>query len=390
MYQFLNKQVEILYYINLRLSISIVKLLAEFFYYIPWLVFKSKYKKDFLFLPYCPKDNVGCTVRFQNYLPFFKNDNFTYDISYIGTHDELFELMQNKSKKKVAYKAYRKILWKRFSWVIKSKNYNCIYLQRSVFPFYPDIKHCFLGKLLHKLNKNITIDFFDADYLHNEELVKSSANYSKNVSVVNKFLQEYFKKINSNVFIHPIALDKKFYKKKNSYKIETVTKIVWCGTNGHFKNLRLLDEVFQKLSKKFNFKLVVISHEDFEVKNVNVENIKFELKQFTDILYNCDIAVFPQYINVSSKGGMGQKALEYSATGLPTVATSVGLSPFYKDKEDLLIANNKDEWYEHLSNLIQNEKLRKHLGENIYQKFIKYHSLEKSYKNLKKILEITS
>ena len=147
---------------------------------------------------------------------------------------------------------------------------------------------------------------------------------------------------------------------------------------------------FQKLSKKFNFKLVVISHEDFEVKNVNVENVKFELEQFTDILYNCDIAVFPQHINDSAKGGMGHKALEYSATGLPTVSSSVGLSPFYEDKEDLLIANNKDEWYDHLSNLIQNEKLRKHLGENIYQKFIKYHSLEKSYNNLKKILEITS
>ena len=391
MHQFLKKQVERTHYINLRFSISIVKSLAKLFYYFPWVIFKSNNKKDFLFLPYYPKNNAGCIVRFQNYLPFFENENYTYDISYIGTHKELFEIMQGEGEKIQTYKYYRKILWKRFFIVINSKNYDAIYIQRCVYPMYPDLKNCFLGKLLFKLNDNITIDFYDADYIINEKLVKSSAKYSKNISVVNTFLENYFNKINNNVFIHPIALDKKFYKKKINYKIEKITKIVWCGTSGHFKNLRLLDDVFLELSKKFNFKLVVISHKNYNIKNINVENIKFKLEEFTNTLYNCDIAIFPvKYINDIQKGAMAMKVLEYSATGLPVVGTPIALSPFFNDNEDLLLANNKDEWYDHLSNLIQNEKLRKHIGENIYQKFIKYHSLEKSYKNLKKILETTS
>ena len=388
MHQFLNKQFERAHYINLRFSISIVKSLAKLFYYFPWLIFKSNNKKDFLFLPYYPKNNAGCIVRFQNYLPFFENENYTYDISYIGTHKELFEIMQGVGPKKDAYIAYKKILWKRFLNVLSSKKYNCIYIQRCVFPLYPDLDHCFLGKLLLKLNNNITIDFYDADYIINEKLVKSSVKYSMKVSVVNTFLENYFKKINNNVFIHPIALDKKFYKKKVNYKIKKITKIVWCGTSGHFKNLRLIDDVLLELSKKFNFKLIVISHENYIVKNINIENIKFKLEEFTNTLFNCDIAVFPvKYINDKQRGAMAMKVLEYSATGLPIVGTPIALSPFFKGKEDLLLANNKDEWYDHLSNLIQNEKLRKNLGENIYQKFLDYHDVEKTYGNLKEILQ---
>ena len=299
--------------------------------------------------------------------------------------------MVGKMSKKNAYIIYRKILWKRFFNVINSKNYGAVYVQRCVYPMYSDLKECFLGKLLYKLNNNITIDFYDADYTSNESLVISSANLSHKISVVNKFLESYFRKLDKKIFIHPISLDKTFYKPKTSYKTHGDIKIVWCGTNGHFKNLRLLDDVFLKLSKNFNFKLVVISHENYEIKNVNVENIKFKLEEFTNTLFNCDIAVFPvKYVDDSHRGGMAMKALEYSATGLPTVATPVGLSPFYKENDDLLIANTKDEWYDHLSNLIQNEKLRKNFGENIYQKFLNHHTVENSYKNLKKILNITS
>ena len=387
MRQFLNKQFERVHYINLRLSIFIVKSLAKLFYYFPWLIFKSNNKKDLLFLPYYPKNNAGCIVRFQNYLPFFENENYSFDISYIGTHKELFEIMQGGGERKDAYVSYRKILWKRFFNILNSKKYKCIYIQRCVFPLYPDLDQCFLGKLLFKLNNNITIDFYDADYKINESLVKNSVNYSHKVSVVNLFLKNYFEKINSNVHLHPISLSREKYKRKDNYKIIGETKIVWCGTKGHFKNLRLLDKVFYKLSKKFNIKIIIISHEKYYIEGVNVENICFDLENFTYILFNSDIAVYPvKYIDDLMKGGMAMKALEYSATGLPTVATPVGLSPFYKENDDLLIANNEEEWFIHLSNLIMQEDLRKKLGENIYTKFLKHHTIENSYHNLKNII----
>ena len=391
MHQFLKKQVERTHYINLRFSISIVKSLAKLFYYFPWVIFKSNNKKDFLFLPYYPKNNAGCIVRFQNYLPFFENENYTYDISYIGTHKELFEIMQGEGEKIQTYKYYRKILWKRFFIVINSKNYDAIYIQRCVYPMYPDLKNCFLGKLLYKLNNNITIDFYDADYTSNESLVISSANLSHKISVVNKFLEFYFRKLDKKIFIHPISLDKTFYKPKISYKTHGDIKIVWCGTKGHFKNLNLLDNVFMKLSKEYKIKIIIISHEEYLIDGVDVNNVNFILDEFTQELNKCDIAVYPvRTINEESKGGMAMKALEYSATGLPTVATPSGLSPYFKENEEILIAHNEKEWYEHLTNLIRDESLRNKLGKNIYKKFTEYHSLEKSYKNLKRILNITS
>jgi glycosyltransferase involved in cell wall biosynthesis len=387
MNNFINKQTERGHYVLLMMSILLAKSIAYLLCLFPFLILNKKKKKDVLFMPYYPKDNAGCIVRFQNYLPFFNKENISYDISYIGNHDNLFKLMVGKMSKKKAYIIYRKILWNRLFYVLKSRNYTAIYIQRCVYPLYPDLKKCFLGELLYKLHNNITIDFYDADYTSNESLVISSANFAHKISVVNMFLESYFKKLAKKIFIHSISLDKTFYKPKISYKIHSDIKIVWCGTKGHFKNLNLLDNVFMKLSKEYKIKIVIISHEEYLIDGVNVKNVNFNLDKFTEDLKSCDIAVYPvKTINERSKGGMAMKALEYSATGLPTVATPSGLSPYFKENEEILIAHNEKEWHEHLSNLIRDENLRIKLGRNIYNKFIEYHSLDSSYNNLKNIL----
>jgi len=379
------KSVERFYYLILMFSIQATKAIAYLFPLLPVLKFAYSNKKDLLLLPYYPMNNAGTVARFQNYLPFFEKDSISYDISYIGVHDKIFPILMDGDFKKIPqYKLYIRIIWQRLVIVLKSYKYRTVYMQRGAFPFYPDQKDAFLERLMKKLNNNVIIDFYDADYVHNKEIVHASIKYSRKLLVVNDYLCNYFKKLHSNVNVYPLALDETTYKKKVNYELSNPIKLVWEGTAGNFINFSRIEEVLRELAKSYPIEIILISNMKLEISNLPYRFIQFDKNTFMKDLFECDIALHP-VINpdVMNSGGMAMKVLEYAATSLPIVTSSTGLSPYFENNEDVLIANDVTEWKKNLEAIIESKPLREKLGQNVYKKLITYHSVEESYKKLK-------
>lgn len=338
--------------------------------------------------PYYPENNIGAMVRFQNYLPFFDNEKISYDIHYIGNYQTIFHTLMEGDKRYDQYKLYIKIFWSRLFQTLKTGGYEAVYIQRGMFPFYPDQKEAIFEKLVYKLNKNITVDFYDADYIVNKSIVHSTVQYCHNVTVVNDFLANYFQKIHPNVKLFPIALTPEKYLLKQIYKSsDSVIKIFWTGTAGNIFNLLSIQSVLKKIAIKKQIQILIVCNKTIHIEGLIVENNLYDPSNFYTLMHSADIALYPvKEGNDTHKGAMAAKALEYAASGLPFVASPWGLSPYFTNKEDVLIANNLQEWEDYLLQLIESVELRKTIGSNARKTFMKYHSTEVSYPYLNKLL----
>jgi glycosyltransferase involved in cell wall biosynthesis len=78
-----------------------------------------------------------------------------------------------------------------------------------------------------------------------------------------------------------------------------------------------------------------------------------------------------------NKGKSNLKWLENSARKIPTVASSVeSYKVSIKHGETGFLANNQDEWVEHLSHLIENKTLRTRIGQQAYDEVKKNYNIE--------------
>ena len=93
--------------------------------------------------------------------------------------------------------------------------------------------------------------------------------------------------------------------------------------------------------------------------------IQWSKKNEVADLQGIDIGLYPLPQNDWVLGKSGLKALQYMAFGLPTVATNVGTTPkIIKNMENGILVDSEEDWVNALEKLIDDNELRKKLGEN--------------------------
>jgi len=85
--------------------------------------------------------------------------------------------------------------------------------------------------------------------------------------------------------------------------------------------------------------------------------------EVVDRVKNADIGLMPLVDTPWNRCKCSIKALESMAMGLPTVLSSVGENNFVADYGDAaLLADNSEQWYQHLKRLVTNSEVRAELG----------------------------
>ena len=101
-----------------------------------------------------------------------------------------------------------------------------------------------------------------------------------------------------------------------------------------------------------------------------------------------DIGVMPLPETEWSKGKCSLKLLQYMAMGIPSVAQRIGMNTeVIEDGVDGFLASGEKEWTEKLSRLIEDESLRKKMGECARAKVMDRYSLEKTAPMLADVLK---
>lgn len=330
-------------------------------------------KKKILFIVPYPFDKAPSQrLKFEQYYKSFEEDGF--EITKSSFISNAFW--------KVIYKKgffFQKIFYtgagyiKRLRDLFRLRRYDVVYVHLWVTPFGPP----FFEWLFCKLGKLIIYDIDDMIYLTPPNSPNPAINWLKGkgkpiylfkksdyvlTSVI--AIEEYAKKFNTNVINLPITIDTDKYTPRENYDAAKIT-LGWSGSVSTSPYLHLLDNVLKKLKKEIDFKLLVMGDENFKIEEIEIEAIPWKEEYEISTIKRFDIGLYPLPQDSWVHGKGGGKALQYMAAGVPTVATAVGMNfKIIENGTCGFLAETEEEWLSCIKKLMENETLRRQMGQN--------------------------
>lgn len=142
-----------------------------------------------------------------------------------------------------------------------------------------------------------------------------------------------------------------------------VPRIVWIGSPATAHYLELLHEPLQMLAAKVWFKLRVIGGGHIDLPGVDVESVAWSEATEADSIGMCDVGVMPLLDSPWERGKCGYKLIQYMASGLPVVASNVGVNPeIVQQGQSGFLASTRSEWVAGLDRLLNDASLRIQMG----------------------------
>lgn len=208
-------------------------------------------------------------------------------------------------------------------------------------------------------------------------------------------LKEQLAPYNDNIHVVENAIDLSLWRPKKYSPGRQGVTIGWVGGATHHKDLESVkDVIFEILArhKKVRFKIVHGCPEFLKHKPscpwLNTNDPRYEkaslcakcggldrvewTHDFKSVekypAWVCrqrfDIGIAPLEDNNFTRAKSNLRWLEYSAMGIPTVASNVGhFKETLKNGENVFLVNSNDEWIEALDRLIRDADLRKTIGQ---------------------------
>ncbi|MFC1576169.1 glycosyltransferase family 4 protein [Candidatus Omnitrophota bacterium] len=326
-------------------------------------------------------ERVAATrYRVYQYLPFLKSQGIEYSV-FSTTSDFITKLSirspEFNSVKRLIY--YFTLYIERFFrfWAIfmMSGRFDIIFLQRATFPFG-------LVRLLAARNKNIIFDIDDAIYLADtpvrgwitrlkaymkEKEVLDSLKVSQSVIVENDYIKKYVSKICGKIYKIPGPIDTdRYFVNKSFQKNKNEIILGWIGSPATTVYLRMWRKVISEILSRFkSVKIVLIGAGNHEFSTDRV--IKKEWSYQTEVgeLQKFDIGLMPMPDDEWTRGKLGCKMLQYMAVGVPPVVSYTPTNAeLIRDSENGFLVKTESEWIRRLSSLIEDETLRRKIGES--------------------------
>lgn len=326
-----------------------------------------------LFLTLHRKDrSPGQRFRHEQYLDFLESKGFeiAYSPMLDASQDKIFYGSGKVlSKIRIGISA----LLKRAKDVFRANSFDYIFIYRDAFFF-----GTFFERLFKKSKAKLIFDFDDSIWLKddnpNQSFFQKLKNPEKTGKIIslcdltiagNEYLSNYAAKHTQEITIIPTTIDLNDYVRGSAKKQKSGICIGWSGsfsTIKHFESaLAPLKTLKAKYQELIYFKVIG----DGSYKNEDLNIVGLPWKNETEVADLCeiDIGIMPLPDDDWSKGKCGLKGLQYMALEIPTIMSPVGVnSDIIQDGENGFLASTTDEWVEKISQLIEDEPLRKRMG----------------------------
>ena len=341
-----------------------------------------------------PYSSEGPSNRFrvEQYVPYLEKEGIGYDISPFVSREfyRILYLKGNYFKKMVFFLAG---LFRRLKDLSRLHKYGLVFIHREACPIGPP----FIEFLIHMFRKPMVFDFDDAIFLSNynpanrfysfmkfPQKTRYIIKMSKAVIVANGFLRNYAIQYNQNVHIIPTPIDTDKFRPRESFNKTPV--IGWIGSSTTVSYLKSIYPVLGELSKRHKFILRVIgSGGSADIPGVVVENMEWSLEKEVRDFQGIDIGIYPLPDTEWARGKAAFKAIQYMATGVPVVASSVGMAKeVIKDSVDGFLVSSNMEWCDKIKRLLDDAELRRKMGIAGREKVINKHLLESKRDNARR------
>lgn len=222
-----------------------------------------------------------------------------------------------------------------------------------------------------------------------------------------RWLTHFGKK--KKIFILGNYLNLPYWNRPRVENQSNMIRILWAGGNSHKIDFDYLKPIMEKVLRKYkNVKFVHMgfggwsnpespfteyNHQPHEMKGLPYNQMHMEYgtdwQNYPTKLAQtqCDIAVAPLVENKFAKCKTPIKAMEYGMLHLPCVASTFMYKDVIIDGKTGYLASTQDEFYEKLCKLIEDESLRKEMGEAAYAHVVHNFDINKHINKWKQVFE---
>jgi len=228
-----------------------------------------------------------------------------------------------------------------------------------------------------------------------EKIVKEQIVNSTGLIVSTDYLRKVYEELNPNVWVVPNGIDFDIWDNlKKPIKKSKKIRIGWAGGGSHVRDLEFIEKAVDVIRKKYmNVEFVLLGGVPPSYKDKR--KIKglykwYPINEYPQAVSNLgfDIAIAPLRDNAFNRGKSNLRWLEYSALGIPTIASRVEPFKCIKHGETGLLATEVDEWVDCLERLICDEQTRKWIGKAAYDEVKTNFNVEKIAKDYCKKLSL--
>lgn len=315
----------------------------------------------------------GQRFRFEQYIPALENAGYEIIFSNI-LNEKNAKIFYSHGRLLAKLRIVIKSFFHRLRDLKKAKECDIIFVYREAYM----LGTTYFEKRFAKTGKPVIFDFDDSIWLNDTsegnqslawmkrpEKTSDICKYSNLVIVGNQYLADYVLKYNPNIFILPTTINTEYHKPTNcSLKSEKIC-IGWTGTTTTLKHYDIAIPTLKKLKEKYKDKIyfkVIVNHEKW-VRDIDVKFVKWSLENEISDLCEFDIGIMPLPDNEWSHGKCGFKGLQCMALEMPVIMSPVGVNTeIISHGTNGFLAKTEQEWFDILSELIENAELRKKIG----------------------------
>ncbi|TNF44856.1 MAG: glycosyltransferase [Bacteroidetes bacterium] len=326
-------------------------------------------------------DHPSSRIRALQYIPYLESEGFI-----VEWLPRIPAKSINSGFDRVVFALKKRIYLLRIFIAILSGDFKLLFIQRFFVPTWL-LSYC------KKKQKIIVFDFDDAIYIsaidkHAEEKTISVIRNADLVITSCTVLNQYSRKFNDNSIIITSAVDTNIITPAN--KINELFTIGWIGSEWTSKYLSVLEPVFKGLAKKYKFRLLLVGAKDSVNLSCETKRVKWSLEKENKYLNKMDIGIMPLFDNEFERAKGGYKLFQYMAAGKPVLASPVGINKdIVLNGENGYLCESENEWFLAFCNLMDDENLRKKMGNRGRELMLDKYGLDvcavQLVKNLKKL-----
>ncbi len=342
-----------------------------------------------LFLTKYGRRGPSSRYRVFQYIPYLEAQGFRCDVQSLHDDGYLEELFAG-SRKSILYYASR--LRGRARAVAAAREYGAVFVQKELAPFVPPV----LERRLAAARVPVVYDIDDAVFLVYERSrnplvrlilggkIREAVSLATVVLAGNDYLAAYAARANPNSVYFPTVIDPAKYDAARSTargasgkEDEKAPVVAWIGTPETARYLEKCRGAIEEASSRRPFLLRIVGAREPSGWRARIESVPWSEDTEADTLARSDIGIMPLPEDEWARGKCGLKLLQYMASSLPVVASPVGgAERIVAHGKTGFLARSRDEWLEHLVNLVERPALRREMGERALARVRAQWSLE--------------
>ena len=251
--------------------------------------------------------------------------------------------------------------------------FDTVYLHREVSLVGPAI----LERLIARRNPRVVYDFDDAiwrryvsprnryfSYLKAPGKTRTLCRLAASVVVGNEHLAQFARSYNPSVTIIPSTVSLRQYRPAPGRSGPRELVVGWTGSHSSIQYLRIVEGALRRLASRRRYRLLLIGVEGYSIPGVDVECRPWSASTEVEDLWPLDVGIMPLTEDPWTVGKCAMKAIQYLGVGVPAVVSPVGMNREVVEHGITgFHARSEEEWVETLERCLDDDALRRRMGE---------------------------